>query len=258
MTDSTSKPPLAMVGDWHGNQGWGQTVIKAAAREGVEVICHVGDFGLDFPGMKRGRYEDRLNRLLVDLGITLVCSPGNHDNLSDGISRLETQEDGLLAWRSNIRVLPKGGRTNIGGLTVGGLGGAYSVDQTWRREGKDWWADEEPTAEQAGQLIAGGSLDILLTHDAPAGVQVRSDFALDADISARAEHTRNLLLDVIRKLQPPNVFCGHWHQRLTHEITHPGGRLTRVDVLDMEHSREGNAVLVRCGGEGLSVVTLFI
>lgn len=88
----------------------------------MKTVIHVGDFALDWPGTKRGRYEQRLNRALVEHGITLIVSPGNHDNLTN-INKLEVQDDGLITWRSNIRILPKGGRTTVEGLRVGGLGG---------------------------------------------------------------------------------------------------------------------------------------
>lgn len=165
---------------------------------------------------------------------------------------------GLATFRGNIRVLPRGGRTTIGGLVVGGLGGAFSVDKARRREGKDWWANEEPTAEEAQKLIAGGPVDVLITHDAPAGVPVKGDFKLTPDLIERAEQTRVLLREVVDELAPPHVFCSHWHQRRIHQITHPDGRVTRVDVLSMENSREGNGVLVWPGEPPVRIEPLFI
>lgn len=249
--------PIAVVGDWHGDQGWAILAIRSAAREGVKTMIHVGDFGLDWPGAKRGRYEQRLNRELVERGVTLVCSPGNHDNAS-AINKLEVEDDGLITWRSNIRILPKGGRTVVEGLRVGGLGGAFSVDQDWRKEGKDWWADEEPTVEQAENLIAGGHVDILITHDAPLGVPVRSKFDLPEDVADQAERTRVLLRGVVDRLAPPHVFCGHWHQRLIDELPHLDRRVSRVDVLGMEGDRAGNGVLVWPGKTPLRIDPLFI
>jgi hypothetical protein len=154
------------------------------------------------------------------------------------------EADGLAPWRPNIRVLPRGGRTRIEGLVVGGIGGAFSVDFEHRTEGKSWCADEEPTAEEAQQLVAGGPVDILITHDAPAGVPRRGEFDLSPEIEDRAGRTRILLREVIDSLEPANVFCGHWHQRKIHEVDHPSGKTSRVDVLADEKSRAGNAVLV--------------
>lgn len=235
--------PLAVFGDWHGNSGWALTAIRSAAREGIRTAIHVGDFGLDWPGAKRGRYESKLNKYLADLGLTLIISGGNHDNW-DTLEKLAVDSDGMGTVRSNIRVLPRGGRTVLEGLTIGGLGGAFSVDYRHRTVGKDWWRTEEPTPQEAVALVAGGPLDILISHDAPSGVPLNGDFQLDAELTAKAERTRILLRDVVDSITVPHVFCGHWHQRKTHELKHKNGTITRVDVLDKENSRHGNGVLV--------------
>lgn len=244
--------PLAIFGDWHGDAGWALTSVRSAAREGVRTAIHVGDFGLDWPGAKRGRYEAKLNKYLVDLGVTLIVSGGNHDNW-DTLEKLEVEADGLATVRSNIKVLPRGGRTVLDGLVVGALGGAFSVDFQYRTEGKDWWSNEEPTQEEAEKLEAGGPVDILITHDAPLGVPVKGDFELSPDVAERANRTRVLLRQVVDSLGVPHVFCGHWHQRRIHELPHPDGRITRVDVLNMEHSELGNGVLVWSGDAPLRI-----
>ena len=101
---------------------------------------------------------------------------------------LAVDTDGLATLRSNIRILPRGGRAVIDGLTVGGLGGAFSVDYEHRIEGKDWWRNEEPTSEEATALSADGPLDLLITHDAPAGVPLQGDFQLDQkDLTCSAD-----------------------------------------------------------------------
>ena len=250
-------PPIAIFGDWHGDAGWALTAIRSAAREGVRTAIQVGDFGLDWPGAKRGRYEAKLNKYLMDLGVTLVVSGGNHDNW-DTIEKLVVEDDGLATIRSNIRVLPRAGRTIIEGLVIGGLGGAFSVDFEYRVEGKDWWPNEEPTRQEAEHLIAGGPVDILVTHDAPEGVPLKGDFQLSAELTEKANRTRGLLREVVDELAVPHLFCGHWHQRRIHELHHPNGMVTRVDVLNMENSRHGNGVLVWPGKAPLRMEPLEI
>lgn len=248
---------IAVFGDWHGDHGWARLAVQSAAREGMKSLIHVGDFGLDWPGRGRGRYEDRLNRLLAATDQTLIVSPGNHDCLARAY-KFPVEPDGLISWRSNIKILPKGSRTVIHGLTVGGLGGAYSPDQEWRIEGRDWWADEEPTVMDAERLVAGGPVDLLVTHDAPMGVRVVPEFDLPSDIKEKADRTRLLLAEVIQTLQPPNVVCGHWHQRVVDRIVHSKGGSTRVDVLGKEYDREGNAVLLNRESAQLRIETLHI
>lgn len=249
--------PIAIFGDWHGNTGWALTSLRSAAREGARTALHVGDFGLDWPGPKRGRYESKLNKYLADLGVVLIVSGGNHDNW-ETLAQLRVEHDGTVALRSNIRVLPRGGRTMVEGLVVGGLGGAFSVDYRHRTEGKDWWSNEEPTQEEAEKLAAGGPLDILITHDAPSGVPLKGDFELRPELAVRANRTRLILRQAVDSLAVPHVFCGHWHQRRIHELAHPDGRSTRVDVLNMENSRLGNGVLVWPGKVPLRIEPLLI
>jgi hypothetical protein len=257
MSAEIGSAPWAVFGDWHGHLGIGLAAIRSASDQGVSTLLHVGDFGLDWPGAERGRYEKKLNSLLLERGAVLIVSPGNHDHLS-AINLLDVQEDGLISWRSNIKVLPKGGRTVISGLRVGGLGGALSVDKARRREGRDWWANEEPTVAQAERLIAGGDLDVLITHDVPAGVPMKPGLDLSPEIVAHADRTRVLLRETVDRLVPHHVFCGHWHQRLISEIEHPDGRVTRVDVLASEQAKAGNGVLVYPGEPPLRIESLFI
>ncbi|MHA7295190.1 metallophosphoesterase family protein [Arthrobacter sp. HLT1-21] len=240
---ATEPHPIAIFGDWHGHLGWALGSLDAASKAGARILVHVGDLGLDFPGRNRGRFEKKLNRILVEREMTLILSLGNHDN-HDSAAKLEMQADGLATFRSNIRILPRGGRTLIEGLTIGGLGGAYSIDRKHRTEGEDWWANEEPTQEEADLLVAGGPVDILITHDVPASVPMTGDLKLQADVVARAERTRILLDTVVRRLRPPHLFAGHWHQRRTYDLVHKDGTVTRVDVLANEFATNGNGVLV--------------
>lgn len=115
------KAPLAVVGDVHGDIQWLRDVAASCARENVRTILQVGDLGLDWPGRNRARMEARLERLLAEQDMTMITCGGNHDNW-DTLSALETEPDGLATWRPHIRFLPRGGRTEIAGLVVGGLG----------------------------------------------------------------------------------------------------------------------------------------
>lgn len=56
----------------------------------------------------------------------------------------------------------------------------------------------------------------------------------------------------------PHVFCGHWHQRRIHELLHPEGSTSRVDVLNMDYSRLGNGVLVWPGDAPLRIEPMTI
>lgn len=175
-------------------------------------------------------------------GLGVYC--GGPGFLCNTILKLEPGQDGLARWRSKIWILPRDGRTAIEGLTIGGLGGAFSIDSDLRTEGKDWWPQEEPTQEEAQRLVEGGPVEVLVTHDAPLSVPLKGDLKLPAGFIERAKQTRTLLDDVVAKLKPAHLIAGHWHQRRIHEIAHPGGEVTRIDILANEMHNLGNAILV--------------
>ncbi|MGO4455316.1 metallophosphoesterase family protein [Arthrobacter sp. RAF14] len=251
--------PIAIAGDWHGNLGWARQVVRSAAEQGVQTILQVGDFGALWPGRGKGRFEARLNYYLQQAGLRLIFIGGNHDNWAE-LGKLPVGDDGLAPLLSNIKYLPRPGRTIVHGLVVGGLGGAFSIDHQYRTEGKDWWTNEEPTRNELEDLVKGGPLDLLLTHDVPAGINLELTFELPDAITVQANRTRDLLAEAVARTRPSIVFCGHWHQRTTELINTGTKEPTTIEVLDMDGSRDGNAVVLHndhgsLKAEGLRIVS---
>lgn len=240
--------PVVVAGDWHGQLQWIRELVRSAKVTGAKSILQVGDLGVLWPGRGKGRFDARLNRFLDEHEMTLIFIDGNHDNHTE-LRALEVQSDGLATVLPRIKYLPRGGRTTVQGLTVGGLGGAYSVDHPWRTPDVDWWPGvEEVEPDDVDKLIAGGPVDVLLSHDVPAAVQgLQSKWDdLDPETTARALRSRILLQNAVDALKPRQVFAGHWHVRHT-ELIHYENEAqvqTRVDVLDMDGSKQGNAVLL--------------
>ena len=185
----------------------------------------------------------------------LIFIGGNHDNWTE-LEKLPVGSDGLAPLHSNIKYLPRPGRTTLHGLVIGGLGGAFSVDCQYRTEGKDWWVNEEPTVGHLQQLMQAGPIDVLLAHDVPSGVPLKPGLALNDELGSRANRTRELVAEAVRALQPRAVFCGHWHQRTSNHIEHDSGAITRIEVLDMDGSVLGNTVLLSHKGGVSSVEPL--
>lgn len=254
---SETAKPIAVAGDWHGDVPWMRAVVDAAAAAGAELILHVGDLAVLWPGRDKGKFDRRLQQRLELRDMQFIFVDGNHDNHHE-LRLLPLDDEGLAPLRPRIRYLPRGGRFKHAGLTIAGLGGAYSIDREWRTAGRDWWPEEDVTDGDVDRLIASGPADILLIHDAPSGVKVRSDLDLPREILEASLATRARLRRAVDVLKPGNVFAGHWHQRVIDEIDHPDGMQTRVDVLNMNSSREGNAVLVWPDGTPLRVEPLRI
>lgn len=248
---------FVVAGDWHGDVPWMRAAIDTASASGAELILHVGDLAVLWPGRDKGKFDRRLQQRLELRDMHLVFIDGNHDNHHD-LRALALDSQGLAPVLPRIRYLGRGSRFSYRGIVIGGLGGAYSIDREWRTEGRDWWPEEDVAEEDVDRLVGGGPIDVLLTHDAPSGVRVRSELELPSSIVDASKATRDRLRRAVDALRPRNVFAGHWHQRLTDEIKHPGGATTRVDLLSMNSSKEGNAVLVTPGVTGLRVDSLHI
>jgi hypothetical protein len=227
--------PVVVAGDWHGDLQWARQVIRVAHAAGAKTVLQVGDLGVLWPGVGKGRWEAKLDHYLDGF---------DHDSHQD-LRALTIEADGLARVQPRIKYLPRGGRTIAHGITLGGLGGAFSVDYKWCKRDVNWWPGiEEVEPHDIARLVAGGPIDLLLTHDVPAAVPMLSALALPDGTIARAQVSRDLLQQPVEALRPPDVFSGHWHVRKTELIRHPNGDETRVDVLDMDGSRTGNAVLV--------------
>lgn len=170
---------VVVAGDWHGIAEWGRKVITTASAHGIGVILHAGDFGI-WPG-KGATYRDQMEKACRESGVVILVTPGNHE-WWEAIDQLAPTDRGdgwgALKWvTDHIAVLPRGHRFTLTTGTEGGalpvsrtfvsMGGAPSIDYLWRREGVNWWPSEQITDADVATVVAGGTADVMLTHDAP-------------------------------------------------------------------------------------------
>ncbi|WP_043497276.1 metallophosphoesterase family protein [Georgenia sp. SUBG003] len=220
---------VVLAGDWHGNIWWARGVVERAARAGVHMIWQLGDAAFRWPA-EGGRFDRKVDKYLGDNDVELIWLDGNHDSHTR-LRKLECDDDGFAPLSERNRYAPRGLRFMANGRQVGVLGGAFSVDRDRRREGMTLWADlEEPTQEDIEQL-GDDPLDVLLTHEAPTGVQLRSQLKLPDDVVARANNSRDLVRQAVERTRPALLAHGHWHQRLTSELIRADGGVTRVESL---------------------------
>lgn len=104
--------------------------------------------------------------------------------------------------------------TGVEVLRVGGVGGCYGPSDFERSSRRlQGYAKRHYTRDQVERLVAGGDLDILLTHDAPAGVRFEHHRHGPGFVSDAAG------LDWILAHTKPRVcFFGHHHTRLDSEV----------------------------------------
>jgi predicted phosphodiesterase len=232
---------VLVAGDWHGSTRWMRQALSCAARDGHKVIVHVGDLKVlwadeypDYP--EPGAFTAELAGLLDDLGLVFIFIDGNHD-VHPKLRALPLNADGFGVISSRLLYAPRGHRWSVGGVRFGALGGAYSIDRYRGTEGRDWFLDEV-TVPVDVEALGTGPLDVLITHDVPAGIDVQTMFDLPESIEREGNIVRSLLRDAVRNTEPKLVFSGHWHQRRTGLMP---GMETRVHVLDKEFM-SGNTV----------------
>lgn len=223
---------VVMAGDWHGDTGHARSVIEWAKRQGADGIVHLGDFGV-WPGQSGQRYLQQVQAPLNAAGLWLAFIDGNHDDHW----QLRDRDNGLpgpVQMRWNIWHLKRGLRWAWHGRTWLALGGATSLDRPSRRPGVSWWPEEEITAGQVIAVAQGGPVDVMLTHDCPAGIDIPGlppASAWPAEELVRANAHRRVLRSVVDEVVPARLWHGHFHVR--HDaVLHGAGYMTAVTGLN--------------------------
>lgn len=213
---------ILLAGDWHGNARWSVHAIEHARDKGADTIVQVGDFGYWIPGMSTTLFLRDVQVALEQADIQLYWIRGNHE-YHPGIDEWD-EATGGQPWSDrrypNITHLPNGFRWTWWSQTWLALGGAHSVDRLMRTEGKSWWEAEHITDEQAARAMDGGEVDVMVTHDCPAGVDIPgipSDPSEDtrnywpmSELIASRNH-RAKLARVVDAVKPKRLVHGHYH-----------------------------------------------
>ena len=216
---------VAIAGDWHSSGYWVHRALKMLHDQAPEVrtVLHLGDFNLT-SNTPWAFYRRNVVEAMEENGIErLLVTPGNHDDWSQLAQRFGAHPDEpyRMPKAPLISFLPRGYRFEIGGRSFLSFGGAASPDQGRRREGKDWWRNEEPTEADAVHALAGGKVDIMLTHEAVDGGTQLVDELLqrpnrqlfDPIGLSASRRSRALVTDVWNQLRPARLFHGHMHVR---------------------------------------------
>jgi predicted phosphodiesterase len=207
---------ICAAGDIHGkiDRLYGEVAaFERTLGKTFALVLHVGDFGIwpdsmkvdkatrthdgagDFPSWYANRRRVPRRTIFIK---------GNHEDFDflDALDDPEVLPD-LLYLRSGLV-------TDQDGLRVAGVGGCYSEkdsDELLPRARQS--SPSHYTLVETQRLLAPGSgrIDVLLTHDAPAGIELGSHVA-------RGEGLRT----VIERKRPEVAFFGHHHSRVRAEI----------------------------------------
>jgi len=244
---------ICAAGDMHGamNKLYDE-VLDFEASLGIrfDFVLHVGDFGI-WPDPTKIDKATRNHDGAGDFSVWLeakrvaprrtVFIKGNHEDFQ----WLDAQPAAEVL--PNLAYLPNGETIDLTvdgaeSIRIGGIGGCYGPSDYERQSvqlrgyaRRHFTHDEvERLAHQARQ----GSIDIVLTHDAPAGVRYRRHRGGEFVSEAAG------LADLIARVQPRVCFFGHHHTRVDSEVAgvrciglnkvaHPGN-LCAIEMMQRE------------------------
>lgn len=185
---------IVIVGDVHGKWPMLKNVCDKYAHK---TVLGLGDVGIGFPGRT------------PNLPTNFRFFRGNHDNPS--------------VCRAHPQYAVEYGMWN--GLYI--VAGADSIDKKWRKEGVDWWADEQldrESMELALEDYIKAKPDILVCHEAPFRIHQLAKAAsctYDRNNEAWGEPKGNstafLLDSMIQAHMPKMLVHGHWHNPLIYK-----------------------------------------
>ena len=206
---------VLVAGDTHGNTPWVEELARTAAEQGCPVIIQAGDFGY-FPDLPEGPlFLDAVDATCAANDVELWFIDGNHDDHSALAEH--RQADTLVRLTDHVAYIPRGARLEVGGVRIGFLGGAFSVDWRYRTHGIDWWSQETTDQSDVSRLGA-QRLDVLVTHHAPAGPDL-ADWVLPAEDRIRADEVRSLIASAVEVTRPKIMLHGHWHHSHDTELS---------------------------------------
>lgn len=221
-----------VVGDVHGFKVQIERAITHAHELGLDTVFQVGDYGIWDNDRK---FLDGQQKLLEKYGMELYFIDGNHENFVR-LYETETSADGTRFIRDNITHIPRGYRWEWKGMTFLALGGAASIDRKLRREGFSWWPEEYITEEDVLTAQSGGPVDVMFTHDSPAGApnSVTDDMigqlgAMEyygAEMLANCTTHRAVLKQVTDVTIPRILMHGHYHKAMEGIYAHGDSKNT--------------------------------
>ncbi len=111
-------------------------------------------------------------------------------------------------------------------------------------QAEEWWPEEAATQADADRLVEGGELDVLVTHDGPAGTDLHGPLS-DTNQSDELLAHRHLITEAAVGTRSQLLLHGHYHHRYSSEIVLPDAAVCRVEGVasDVEHDTRSWLIL---------------
>jgi hypothetical protein len=242
---------VTLAGDWHSDYAFVERLVAAtpAGYVGVWLIVQLGDLGV-WPGPAATAYLDDVALLLEEAGAVVLFIDGNHENHPLLLSH-PVRFDGLRVLRPRLYHLSRGFRWCWHGKTWLAVGGAHSIARPRLTPNVDWSPQELITADLARLATAGGPVDIMVTHDCPAGVKppgvrdpaIGQPSELYDELVVEAEH-RQLVREIVEEVRPARLIHGHYHVRYDAHLQLRVGTTCCITGLGRAGTLKGNMLVL--------------
>lgn len=207
---------IVLIGDVHGLDGPLNHIVENHGCFAARAVIQVGDMGWRPGTSYRPTRGGGLNQRPYFQSPThpVYWLDGNHDwhpALKDITEVTEVQK--------NLFYVPRGTAIDFGGIRVGFLGGADSVDKEIRRcNAMHWWKEEQISEEDVARAKGIGPVDLLVTHAPPRSAVAeifkgRDSGAFFTQMGWVKDTTsEERIQEVWDHLGNPPLVCGHLHQ----------------------------------------------
>lgn len=216
---------ICAAGDIHGaiNRFYNDVLtFEISLGATFDWVLHVGDFGI-WPDPEiidratrnhdgAGDFSEWL-RAMRPAPRRTVFIKGNHEDFAWLESQKRTEVlPGLFYLRNGCRMELEG--ASDCGIRVGGIGGCYGPSDYLRSSNElQGYARRHYTHDEVDRLGSSGTVDLLLSHDAPAGIR----FSHHQRGSGYASEAVGLDL-LLQRAKPLVCFFGHHHARVDAEV----------------------------------------
>ena len=213
---------IYLTGDKHADF---EELILKSVRYGItkrDLLIILGDVGINY----FGDYRDDLHKdMLAIIPCTVLCIRGNHEMrptdpaLGGKYRVIEWMGDTAYAEDAypGFIMAADGARYHINRRDFLVVGGAYSVDKSWRlQNGHNWFPDEQLTDAEMEEIrekirIHNCREDIILAHTCPYDNRPVECFIGGVDESSVDTTTERFLQEIVDMAEYNAFYCGHWH-----------------------------------------------
>lgn len=207
-------------GDTHGDFSFLPSFCEQQQATANDLLIILGDVGLNYYGCTSNK-EQRVKRSIQQLGITLLCIRGNHEDRPEDRPEYTLTDVGIGdkvytdKMYPNIWFAQDGGEYYINNYSFLTIGGAYSVDKFHRvLMGYKWVANEELNSDERAVIldkVYHKEYDYVLTHTCPIEWEPVDLFIPSIDQSKVSKKMEYFLSDVKRYVEYGIWFFGHYH-----------------------------------------------